>query len=98
MPRQPPQPLSALPQPNLSHLQPPRSPVSHPLPGSVICLGPMAGIKQNDILGRLLRDCWLIFEGIAHEDCLVQIDMTDEERDILIRWRKRSDALQAGRD
>ena len=50
----------------------------------------MAGIKQNDILGRLLRDCWLVFEGIAHEDCLVQIDMTDEERGVLIRWKKHS--------
>ena len=25
------------------------------------------------------------------QDCLVQIDMTDEERDVLIRWKKRSD-------
>ena len=81
-------------QPNLSHLQPPRSPVSHPLPGSVICLGPMAGIKQNDILGRLLRDCWLVFTGIAHEDRLVQIDMTNEERGVLIRWKNYSDTYR----
>jgi len=54
----------------------------------------MAGIKQNDILGRLLRDYQLIIEGIAHEDCLVQIDMTNEERDILIRWKKRSDTYK----
>ena len=26
----------------------------------------------------------------------MQIDMTNEERDILIRWKKRSDTLQAG--
>ena len=25
------------------------------------------------------------------QDCLVQIDMTDEERDVIIRWKKRSD-------
>ena len=25
------------------------------------------------------------------QDCLVQVDMTNEERDILIRWKKRSD-------
>ena len=54
----------------------------------------MAGIKQNDILGRLLRDCWLVFEGIAHEDCLVQIDMTDEERGVLTRWKKHSDTYR----
>ena len=54
----------------------------------------MAGIKQNDILGRLLRDYQLIIEGIAHEDCLVQIDMTDEERGVLIRWKKHSDTYR----
>lgn len=54
----------------------------------------MAGIKQNDILGRLLRDCWLVFTGIAHEDRLVQIDMTNEERGVLIRWKKHSDTYR----
>ena len=54
----------------------------------------MAGIKQNDILGRLLRDCWLVFTEIAHEDRLVQIDMTNEERGVLIRWKKHSDTYR----
>ena len=29
------------------------------------------------------------------QDCLVRIDMMDEERDILIGWKKRSGTLQA---
>ena len=36
--------------------------------------------------------------SISHEGCLVRIDMTDEERDVLIRWKKRSGALQACED
>ncbi len=34
-------------------------------------------------------------QSISHEDCLVRIDMMDKERDVLIRWKKRSDTLQA---
>ena len=33
--------------------------------------------------------------SVSHENCLVRIDMMDEERDVLIRWKKRSDTLQA---
>jgi len=33
--------------------------------------------------------------SISHEDCLVRIDMMDEERDVLIGWKKRSGTLQA---
>ena len=51
----------------------------------------MAGIKQNGILGWLLRGSWLTSAEYLVQDCLVQIDMTDEERDVLIRWKKRSD-------
>ena len=36
--------------------------------------------------------------SISHEDCLVQVDVTDEERGVLIRWRRRSDTLQACED
>ena len=32
--------------------------------------------------------------SISHEDYLVRIDMTDEERDILIRWKRRSDTYR----
>ena len=28
------------------------------------------------------------------QDCFMRIDMTDEERDILIRWKKRSDTYR----
>lgn len=55
----------------------------------------MAGIKQDGILGRLLRDSWLASAEHLAQDCLVQIDMMDEERDILIGWKKRSGTLQA---
>ena len=54
----------------------------------------MAGIKQNGILGRLLRDSWLAFAEHLVQDSHVQIDMTNEERDILIRWKKRSDTYK----
>ena len=54
----------------------------------------MAGIKQNGILGQLLRDSWLAFAEHLVQDRFMRIDMTDEERDILIRWKKRSDTLQ----
>ena len=35
---------------------------------------------------------------ISHEDCLVQVDMMDKERGVLVRWRRRSDILQACED
>ncbi|WKR20742.1 hypothetical protein AIF0345_0629 [Actinomyces israelii] len=55
----------------------------------------MAGIKQDGILGRLLWDSWLASAEHLAQDGLVQIDMMDEERDILIGWKKRSGTLQA---
>ena len=54
----------------------------------------MAGIKQNGILGQLLRDSWLASAEHLVQDCFMRIDMTDEERDILIRWKKRSDTYR----
>ena len=54
----------------------------------------MAGIKQNGILGQLPRDSWLMFAEHRVQDCFIRIDMTDEERDILIRWKKRSDTYR----
>ena len=32
--------------------------------------------------------------SISHEDCFMRVDMTDEERDIFIRWKKRSDTYK----
>lgn len=53
----------------------------------------MAGIKQDGILGRLLWDSWLASAEHLAQDGLVQVDMMDEERDILIGWKKRSGTL-----
>ena len=33
----------------------------------------MAGIKRNGILGRLLRDSWVVLAGVSHEGCLVRV-------------------------
>lgn len=52
----------------------------------------MGVIKQNGVLGQLSRDPWLVLAGDRVYDCLMQVDLTDKERDILIRRKKRSDA------
>ena len=54
----------------------------------------MAGIKQNGILEQLLRDSWLAFAEHLVQDRFTRINMTDEKRDILIRWKKRSDTYK----
>lgn len=54
----------------------------------------MTGIKQNGILGHLLLDSWLAFAEHLIQDCFMQIDMTDEERDVLIAWKKYQDAYK----
>ena len=54
----------------------------------------MVRIKQNGILGRFLRGSWLTSAERLVYDGLVHIDVTDGERDVLIRWKKRSDTYK----
>ena len=63
------------------------------LPGAFSLLWPELN-KMAFWGGRCGTPGWRL-RSISHEDYLVRIDMTNEERDILIRWKKRSDTLQA---
>ena len=54
----------------------------------------MTGIKQNGILGHLLLDSWLSFAEHLIQDCFMRIDMTDEERDVLIARKKYQDTYK----